>query len=116
MSLDMNKGVTHHGVSVNHCQDVKYKISINVKQKDSYLACNTVEKVEQLDADISKPLVQTSCQDCGHSLLALIDGQIKELIKLKLNEQIMDNLHWHITQLLSNKHFSGPVSLNENFN
>ena len=110
----MNNGAIHHGVSVNHCEDVQYKLSIRNRQVDSYLDCNTIDKIEKINDTSS--FIQTSCQDCSHSVLELINSQIRELIKLKLNEQIMDNLYWHVTQLLSSQHFSGPVSLKGNFN
>lgn len=112
----MTKGLTHSGVSVNHCYDVKFLISMSNKQANSYLECNTVQAIEQLGCNDSDILMHTSCDDCSHSLIELINSQLRDLIKPRLNSQIKDNLYWHLTQLLGNQHFGGPISLKNNFN
>lgn len=107
----MSKGFTHHGVSVIHCDDIKFKLAIKNKQSSSYLECNTVKSVDFIEENETAPSIQTSCQDCGHALLALINNQIKELMNSKFKDQTRDNLYWHVTQLVSNQHFSTPTTL-----
>lgn len=109
--LDLNKGVTYNGVTVNHCDDINYEISIKNRQSSSYMDCNTIENIELLTIDGLTSTLLTTCQDCSHSLIALINSQIRELIKNRFNDQIKDNLYWHATQLLFSQHFNGPISL-----
>lgn len=109
----MNKGSTHHGVSVIHFEDVKLRVGIKNKQSESYLECNMVESVEFIKANVTSPSIQTICQDCGSSIIGLINNQIKELINLKFNDHLKENMYWHIAQLISNHHFDGPISVIE---
>jgi len=112
--IDSNKGSTHHGVSVNDCEDVQYRVTIKNKYENSYLDCNTIDKIERLNVNDPEPIIHTTCQDCNYPLITMINGQLRELFKLRINEEIADNLYWHLTQLLSNHHFNSPTSLNYN--
>lgn len=107
----MNKGVTYHGFSVNQCEDSKFKLSIRHGHLDSYLNCNSVGDVALINLNETADAVKSICPDCGQSLLPLIDAQVKELFKTRLNEQILDNLYWHVTQLVTSQHFTSPISL-----
>lgn len=111
----MNKGITHHGVSVNHCDEVKFRVRLSNGHQDSYLDCNSVIEIQRLsDSHNYTPHLQSHCIDCSHPLLALINNQLRELIKLKLDEQIKENLYWDISQLITNQHFNGPIALEDN--
>lgn len=106
----MSRGSTHHGMSVIHSEDVQFKLAIKNKQSESYLECDILESVELLSENATSPSIQTSCPDCSPSIASLINNQMKELINLKFNDQVKENMYWHVTQLLSNQHFDGPIS------
>lgn len=109
-NLDVNKGITHNGVSVSYNQEAKYLVSLKNKKSDFYLDCNVVEKIEKVSDD-ELDLLQTSCPDCSHFLLQLINSQLRELIKIKLDEQITDNLRWHLSQIISSQQYNNPIPL-----
>lgn len=111
----MNKGVTHHGVSVNHCEEYTYKFDLKRKQLDSYTECDIVDAIEQSKSNATMSTVYTTCHDCNKSMLELVNAKIKEMIRRKLDEQLIDNLYWHLSGLLSNQHFNGPISFQEQF-
>lgn len=104
-------------MSVNHGDDVRFKVYLTNKNLDSYMECNEVEKIEFISpSELShNPKILTSCSDCSQSLLALINNQLRELFKSNLYGQLIENLHWHLSQLLTNQHFNGPIALKNNF-
>lgn len=106
----MSRGSTHHGISVIHCEDLTFKLALKNKQSESYLECNTLENIEFVEENATPPTIQTSCPDCSPPIISFINNQVEELINLKFSEQMKDNMYWHITQLLSNQHFDGPIS------
>ena len=112
----MNRELTNFGTSVNHAEDVKYKVSINNKQLRSYLDCNDIVGIEALNNSDSGGRMISSCQDCGHQSMTMINGQLEEIFRSNLMGQIIEGLSWNIAQLLYNQHFSNPVSLYDNPN
>lgn len=115
--IDKNKGTTSHGVSVSHRENVVYKIDINSRQLHTYLDCNKIERIAFLNSgDETPPDIRTTCSDCKGATISLVNSQISELLRLQLNEHIIDGLYWHLSQLVSSQHFSGPIPLKSDFN
>lgn len=112
----MTRRVTNMGTSINNVDNLKFKLKIYNRQSGSYLECNQVGDIEIMDHNPALGNVATSCTDCSHQTMPIIDGQIKEIIELSLNPQIIDGLSWNVAQLLYNQHFSNPISIYNNFN
>ena len=104
----MRKGLTHNGISVNQRENTEFRVVM--RPAKSYSSCNEIESIEMIDSTASVCEIKTICHDCDQSVSAMVNGQIKELIKLRLNEQMIENLRWHLTELLSNQHSTGPLA------
>lgn len=112
----MNRGVTHFGYSVNQNENSLFNVTLNLGQMNSYLKCNSISHLNQINLDDKESVIKSICQDCGPSILPLIDAQVRELLKTKLNESILENLYWNLAQLITNQHFTSPISLDNNLN
>ena len=112
----MNRGATYHGFSVNHNENSKFLVSLQLNQLHSYLDCNAITSIVLTSTDMSASTLQTTCQDCDQSITKLVNSQVNELMKLKLKEQILDSLYWHLVQLVTSQHYSGPISFKNDFN
>lgn len=110
---DMKTGVTYNGISVNHRENARFEITINSQQHYSYKRCNLVESVQLISPSNDDLDLKTTCPSCDGSIVAVINSQLKELIKSKLNEQILDGLRWHLIELVSSQQFSGPIPFRE---
>lgn len=108
----MTKGVTHQGISVNYEDEAKFRVTISRKQNDSYLACNTIEAIEPTSSTRPGDLSLNSwCRDCSQTGLAIVEEQLREILASKLNDHLIDNLYWHLSQLLTNQHFGSPLTV-----
>lgn len=93
-------------MSVNYHEKEAYRIDIALNQEKSYLQCNTINNIFKVKSSNNqqKANLRTSCLECDPSTLQIIDRQIEQLIKSRLQNQIEDNLHWHLSQLVTNHH------------
>lgn len=111
---DVNKGLTYNGVSVNHAEGSKFLMSVENGQSSSYLNCNLIRNISSLFSDnneLEEIELQTTCQDCGYSLIKLINSQLSELIRSNLKSQLVENLYWHLAQLVTNQQFQSPTEI-----
>lgn len=107
----MNKGLTQQGFSINQNENALFNVTIKLGQLESYLDCNSISELTQINLNDSAPMVASVCHDCSPSSLPLIDAQIRELFKTRLNDAVLDNLYWSLAQLLTSQHFTSPISL-----
>lgn len=116
-NTDKNQGITFHGISVSHRENIVYKVYLDNRQTKNYLECNKIRKIEFSIPNDEEPLdIRSTCKDCKGSTIALINNQLKEILKVKLNDYSKDGLYWHLTHLISSQHFSGPISLSDDSN
>jgi len=109
---DERKGLTYHGVTINHKEDVSYLIHINRKQSLSYLDCDSIANISRKNGD--KPntdRLRTICDGCSLAAISLINNLIGETVKSKLELETIEKLRWHLMQMISSQHYSGPISL-----
>lgn len=108
----MTKGLTYNGISVNQRENVKFRVHIKSEQLHSYKACNLVERVDLVDDLVDTDLdLKTTCAHCPRQVVTIVNSQLEELIKSTTNQHMLDSLGWHLTDLISNQHFSGPIPL-----
>jgi hypothetical protein len=96
---------------VNHRENIVYKVQIDNNQSQNHLDCNRISSIDAYDEDEWSSDIKSACTDCRRSIIPLVNSQIGEMFRTKLNEYITDGLYWHLSSLISSQHFSGPVSL-----
>lgn len=108
------KGITLYGITVHHREDVKTHITIENKQAMSYKECREIRSIDFNSIDDKKASFTTVCDNCNSDEVYLIEGQLREMVKIKFNNQLIDNLYWHLAPLISSQHFSGYLVLDDN--
>lgn len=107
----MTTGVNHYGVTINTRENVRYMIKVRPEQSDSFLDCNRIESLEMLNETSSENRLRTMCRDCSRQTINLMNNQINEMIRLRFDNEIEENLSSHLMQLISTQYLSGPIQL-----
>lgn len=101
---------------MNHRENVIANITIENKQAMSYKECPEISRIDLDPMDKRKARLITICNDCDQNEINLIEGQLWELVKMRFNDQLKDSFYWHLVQLVSTQHYSGYLSLDDDFN
>ena len=74
--------------------------------------CNSIENIRLISPpEDHHGQLKTMCRDCKQPVISLVDNLIGEMIKSQFDDEIINNLYWHLAQMIGSQRFSEPISL-----
>ena len=93
-------------------EQVGFDVTVSLEHEKSYLKCNTITSIDKrsnssttIDEILSKS-TYSDCRDCSGSSVRIVERQLADLLSPHIDEQVKDNLHWHLSQIITNQHYS----------